>query len=71
MEIQTAIVSHLSAHFEGFYAFLAHFAIVEFNAWNTAWGGNYDFDAWDTNDDYVLDYNEYNAGIDEADLYDD
>ena len=43
----------------------------EFNAWNTAWGGDYDYNTWDTNDDNVLDYNEYNAGIGEAGVYDD
>ena len=45
----------------------------EFNAWNTAWGGEYDdeWDAWDTNDDGVLDNNEYITGVEEAGVYDD
>ena len=44
----------------------------EYDAWNTAWGGDYDYyDAWDVNNDDVLDYDEYYAGIGEAGVYND
>ena len=38
-------------------------------AWEDDFGNNYD--AWDINDDYILDSNEFNAGIGKTGLYSD
>lgn len=42
----------------------------EFDSWNTAWGGDYNYEAWDTNDDEVINSDEFRAGIGEAGVFD-
>lgn len=41
----------------------------EFTTWNTVWGGDYDYGAWDVNDDELLDYNDFDAGINEYGVF--
>ena len=45
------------------------FSEDEFNNWNTAWGGDYEYDAWDVNNDNVLDNDEFYTGIGDAGIY--
>lgn len=45
--------------------------VDEFNTWNTAWGGNFKYDEWNTSGDNLLYNEEFLAGVKKADVFQD